>query len=266
MPRPIRSLRFALVAACFFLSWRACGEEIEFRAFVQADYRLRDDLHAWRNTAAVLGTIVRERFGSSIAPVIRVNHPPEGFVALLQMPAKKSGALRVLYLASHVEADGTILFSNRTKMLPGDLAARLDGRSGFWSPDVVIADTCHAASFAYDRRWLGTVEADHLFSSDTNQLSWELDMTKKKVIHLAKAYPRVFAYLENGLGADWDGKVSDLGFRAAKLHVHAGPGAGSHGSGFRRWLQELAEVPKEDVTSRRFRQSNIIWRSADQLR
>ncbi len=248
------------VLAAAFLSVAAASPvpaaEVEFRAFVQASYRLRADLDSWASTAQLLSALL-----GGVRPVLSVDGSPDDLVALLSTPPAQTGTLRVLYLGLHVEPGGRLLFANGAKMRPGEIAAGAQAKGGGWTPHIVIVDTCHAASFAYDGDWLRAFPAAHLFASDTNQLAWELNLDQSQPVHLRALYPEAYDLIAAKLGAEWNGKISDLGFRVAKLATAQGGLPGGKDS-----IRAIAGVTREPVKSARFRQSTILWREAHELK
>src|SRR5690606_21227173 len=115
----------------------------------QASYRLRADLDSWANTSRLLAGLL-----GAARPVLSVDEAPDGLVALLSSPPAQTGALRVLYLGLHVEPGGRLLFADGSKLRPGEIAGGVRAKGEGWVPHLVIVDTCHAASFAYDGDWL----------------------------------------------------------------------------------------------------------------
>lgn len=251
-----RRMRAGLAAVFLSVAAASSAAEVEFRAFVQASYRLRADLDSWSSTAQLLSALL-----GGVRPVLSVDGSPDDLVALLSIPSVRTGTLRVLYLGLHVESSGRLLFANGAKMRPGEIAAGVQEKGGGWTPHIVIVDTCHAASFAYDGDWLRAFPVDHLFASDTNQLAWELNLDQRQPVHLRARYPEAYDLIAAKLGAEWNGKISDLGFRVAKLAVAQGGLAEGKDS-----IRAIAGVAREPVKSARFRQSTILWREAHELK
>jgi len=234
---------------------------LEFRAWVQVRYRFKQNLGGWENTARSLpGLIPGADRGPS--PAILVDRSPEELERFLTTPSKHESASKVLYLGLHVNRKGEMLFSDGSKAAPGDFAARIAPAHQRWRPDAVIVDTCHAAAFAYDRRWTETFPCPHLFAADTHQLAWERKLDTRQPIHLAKLYPGVRDRLEALLGPEWDGSISDLGFRSAKL-ADAG---GSLPDSAEAFIREIANVAPEDLRSAQFRHSTLLWLTPEQIR
>lgn len=242
----------------FAILWPAASpaeEGAEIRAFVQENYRARADLNAWGNTARLLTSFVKQRFPSSPDPVVKVDGARQDFVGLLT--GTGAGKIpRILYLAAHVDASGRILFADGSKDFPSSIAKGAAETGQLWKPDLVVVDSCHAATFAYDRDWITLLSCDHLFASDTNQLAWEMDFARRFPIHLAKKYPGAQASALQLLGAGWDGTLSDLGFRASKLIAAGNPDPFSDPISF---FRNLSSVPREELRSKQFRQANLIW-------
>jgi len=253
---------FCLFWAGILPSFRAHGTEVEFRAFVQAEYRFKDDLTAWTHTAKLISSILGKKFSHAVEPQVLVDQPPGALVKLLQAPEKSSSAFQIFYIGSHVRSDGKILFCDGAKEIPSMATREVSIDGSRWNPDLVIVDTCHAVTFAYDSEWIRKFPAHYLFASDTNELALEIDFRHRQPVLFMERYPDSYQLLTNSLGEAWDGTISDLGFRLGKL-VASEKSFASPLALFER----LSALPREEgIPSRRFRQSHLVWRTPETVR
>ncbi len=243
------------------------GGKVEFRAFVQSEYRFRANLGAWANTANLVSQVLTSEFEMATEPLVLLNKPASSLSTLLAKPETSKGAIKVFYLGCHVRADGKILFADGTKEPPSWVAGALARNDSPWKPDLIIIDTCHAVSFAYDRPWIDTFPADYLFASDTNQIAWQINFRNRQPVLFKEKYPDVYQFTGNSLGSSWDGTISDLGFRLGKLMASPNNGSKKVYPTPSALFQALGDIPKEEGSSgRRLRQSNLIWRDSAGVR
>lgn len=231
--------------------------QVEFRAFVQTQYRFRSDLEGWGATAHLLGALFAT--AGPIAPRLVIDQPSGELMRLLAAPPVVDGTVRILYLGLHVDGEGRMIFADGTKARPGELVQA--GNVGLWKPDVVVVDTCHAATFAYDAAWIEAFPCPHLFAADTRELAWEMDFHQLQPIHLAARYPRVLGRLAELVGTGWNGRISDLGFRTGKLLE-----SGATPDDAAAFLRALASMDREVVKSTNFNQSTLLWVEPERLR
>lgn len=242
----------------FLFSFQISAAEVEFRGFIQAKYSFKQNLASWLNTANFLASELATPGASNSAIVC--DEGPDSFLALLQRPPSNPNSYKILYFAAHVSPRGRIAFSDGAKVFPGELLSGDNNGETGWSPDVVIVDSCHSASFAYDRAWVDRFPCDHLFASDANQLACEIDLSLRQPLNYGGLYPEVIDHLTLRLGEAWDGKISDLGFRAAKTATK-NIEIGLDGRGF---LMALSLERREEKSSA-LRQSSILWIDASKL-
>jgi len=251
---------FAFILLLQIPHTRGSDRPLEFRAWVQVSYPLRSNLRGWENTSKSLAALL-PGFDTGTDPIILIDQGPEMLEDLIAAPSKRRDSFKVLYLGLHVNRRGEMLFASGKASPPGEVVAQVATQPDRWKPDIVIVDSCHAAAFAYDRVWVDAFPCPHLFAADTHQLAWERNLDNRHPIHLAKLYPKVRHNLAAILGESWNGRISDLGFRAAK---HAASSGGTSDCAL-DFIQGITAVSLEKVESTRFRSSDLLWVTPDRL-
>ena len=229
-------------------------EEVEFRAFVQSSYRFRANLDAWENSAQLLTSALRSSFQIQVAPEVLVDRDSSDLIQILSTPSKRPNATKVLYLAAHMSAGGDISFSNGDKLSPDEIASNVT--TGSWAPDILIIDTCHAAVFSYMEIWKSRFPGMYLFAADTNQIAWEIDLNAKQPFNVSGNYPELIPKTKQVLGKEWDGTLSDLGYRAAKMTQLSS----ERYQTAEQFVEALALMPKDKARNKRLSQSTLIRR------
>lgn len=205
--RTYRLAGLLIASVLFFNIATAAKAEVTFYAFVQEDHKWKPDLKGWTNTARLLETVLRPTEST-----VLIDKSPEEFYSLLSIP-RKSGEYRVLYFATHMHSDGRLFFSNKEQLQPDQLLQRVKSLGEIVSPDLFIIDCCFAERFKNQPLWNKTFRSAHLYTCDSNQVTWEFEIDTKRPLYLKKYYPDVFALGTRLMGPNSNGKLSYLGLQ-----------------------------------------------------
>lgn len=226
--------------------------ETTFYAFVQENHKWKPDLKGWTNTARLLETIL-----CPAQSKILIDREPDEFHSLLSIP-RKSGEYRVVYFATHMHSDGRLFFSNKEQLQPDELLRRIDRLGEIVAPDLIIIDCCFAERFKNQPLWNETFRSAHLYTCDSNQVTWEFEIDTKRPLYLKKYYPDVFALGSQLMGRSSNGKLSYFGLqllfnynRMGRENVEVNP---------RDLLRKTAVSPYSDerlIQTRRM--SRLVW-------
>jgi hypothetical protein len=184
---------------------------IVFASAVSADYGMGKSLRGWEATSlAVQATLAEWQRPQPIKPAMALRDPAPDELGPFLARLPGYGGSQVLYLAARHTCDGAwqftgsgkiqIAWSDILKNPPSPHACRL-----------VILDVCHAAAITTLPAWEKMGASATLLASNHDELTWELDFTKRQPIDLATRFPAATSWLKKHLPATWDGRLSYLG-------------------------------------------------------
>ncbi len=211
---------FWLVAAVLlcdckgFATELAPREGVVFASAVSSNYGSGKSLRGWESTSlAVQATLAEWHQTPRMKPTLTARDPsPEGLKQFLrELPGADSGKIEIIYLAAQHTPAGAWQFTGRgvgahawndlLQNAPPPHPCRL-----------VILDVCHAAAVTQLPAWTEKMDASAtLLASARDEVTWELDFTKRQPVDLPARFPATTAWLKQHLPTTWDGRLSYLG-------------------------------------------------------
>ena len=227
-----------------------------FDGFVNWDFHHRQKLGAWKATAQVIQRTLDIWHLQSPTPSLVENGPPDALRQFFYtLPRENSCDISLVYLASHQSPAGGWDFTQKKVLL---LNSVLDETNIPAHPRrIIILDTCFAA--AAQRQILGRKKFApiFLFASTALEETPMVDFHTPQPVDFAHRYPAAFAWLKEGLGKKWDGKISFLGF----VWVQTFLAVKNRPAEIRDWIDFLQNC---QWTARQFRE-NVSRKSSSEI-
>ncbi len=208
------SLAFLLSGSCFAASPQNPDEWV-FASAVSSSYGWGKSLRGWESTRLAIQTTLTawQQSPASQPDGMAARDPsPTGLKQFLQhLPGPDSGKIEIIYLAAkHTPTgawqftgkdSGAVTWNELLQIAPSSHPCRL-----------VILDVCHAAAVIKFPVWTQKMgAAATLLASARDEVTWELDFTKRQPVDLPARFPAAAAWLRQHLPASWDGRLSYLG-------------------------------------------------------
>lgn len=184
-------------------------------AFVNWDYRHRQKLKGWRNTAILIRkTLAEWSRGPEVGETVENAGPTALRGFLTQLDSRRGdGGMHMVYLSAHQSPAGEWEFPDRQKIAWEQLLAGMS-----LDPDprrIIILDACHAEAVPDEWRRKLVSRGFCLFASSPRELTFELIVNRRQPVWFEKRYPQELAWLEDHFGKKWlrkDSRLSFLGF------------------------------------------------------
>jgi hypothetical protein len=130
---------------------------------------------------------------------------------LEQLPGPEVGKIEVIYLGAQHTREGAWQLTGRGSRALG-WGELLEKAPRAHPCRIVILDVCHAAAVTGQPLWAEKMgAAATLLASGADEVTWELDFTKRQPVDLATRFPAATAWLKGHLPATWDRRLSYLG-------------------------------------------------------
>jgi hypothetical protein len=188
---------------------------VVFASAVSSSYGWGKALRGWESSClAVEATLAEWQQPQRMKPAwmkVRDPAPAELRRFLEQLPGAEAGKIEVIYLGAQHTREGDWQFTGRGSgaLAWGELLQKAPSAHPC---RVVILDVCHAAAVTRQPLWANKMGASAtLLASAADEVTWELDFTKRQPVDLAARFPAATGWLKGHLPAAWDGRLSYLG-------------------------------------------------------
>jgi hypothetical protein len=182
-----------------------------FDGFVNWDFHHRQRLRSWKTTALVIQRTLEFWHVQKRNHLLVENGSPETLRRFLHsLPGEQDCDLSFVYLASHQSPAGEWDFTQEKATLLNSILDETKIRAH--PRRIVILDTCYAAAVQREIPWQRKLAPTSLFASRGSEETPEVNFHSPQPVDFAYRYPAAFAWLQECLGKDWDGKISFLGF------------------------------------------------------
>lgn len=191
------------------------GEAVppQFFSIVSSGYGRGSELSGWNTSRLAIQAALQDWYGPDRISIGRQDPLPEDVRQFFSSLPGTDGAVHLIYIGARCTAEPAWRFTTRKA---GDVPwVTLLNRS---APPVdrsrlIILDVCHAESVVSLPVWKSTLHPVSVLSaSTTGELTYELNFSARQPVDLSKRFPETAQWLKNNLPADWDGRISYLGF------------------------------------------------------
>ncbi len=169
-------------------------DAVDFRSFVNADYKHLPKLFAWLSTREIIAKSLGQHIPGEAGQHITDGTPAQLEAFLSGLPEPPERGVQVIYLASQQTPDGAWVFPDRSRVAWADLLNQPASVSSGLARRVVILDSCYSqktAELAEWRRWAPLT----LCGSASHEVVWEIDFDKRQPRDFRKRLPQAWAAL-----------------------------------------------------------------------
>jgi len=189
----------------------ASRQTVAFDAFVNWDFKHRDNLSGWRSTATVMQRTLEIWFpGTRVHSVVENGSPEQLHAFLRALPGERDCGLSVVYLASHQSPAGEWDFTQRRVVSWRQFLA--DSPSPAHPRRIIVTDACFAAALQNHSGWSRGFRGLNLFAALATERTFELSIRNRQPVDMRRRYPALHGWLHTQLGREWNGRLSFLGF------------------------------------------------------
>ena len=216
---------------------------VTFDRVLNVDYPGGKRLAGWDATGMVIEKTLAAWYPNLKVRQTLRNPSPEGVRrALACLPDAGAAEVSVVYLASRQTPAGLWEFPQGG--VRASWADLLGGAVPRHPMRLVILDACHAAAVMRAPEWRGRLAPAALLAATQVERTYELDVTRRRPLDLVRRFPLAVSWLKTHMQAEWDGKISFLGFvwLRAYLETDRAPASAADWAAFIRGCQHEADA------------------------
>lgn len=194
----------------------------QFFSIVSSGYERGRELSGWNAARLALQAALQEWYGPDIFSISRQDPSPDDARQFFSSLPGTDGTVHLVYIGARCTAEPAWRFTGGAGDVPWVILLNQSVPSADRSR-LIILDVCHAESVVSLPVWKSALHpASVLSAAATGELTYELNFSVRQPVDLCKRFPETAQWLKKNLPADWNGRISYLGFIWVRTFLHTG--------------------------------------------